>query len=517
MRILSAKEVEQWDAYTIQNQDVSSLELMERAGEALFKKVYGDYPGFSFHVFCGVGNNGGDGLVFARLLQKKGVPVDVYIFGELDKASEDFSENLKLAKNLTLNFNELPDLEGIESQKVILVDALFGIGLNRPLEDDYLAIVQYLNKYRKQLVSIDIPSGLLLGDENFEPSLKNTLSPVKTYTIQVPKLGFFSERNKRFVGLLRVLDINLDKTFLNEIKHQNPSHFLDQHFFAELIKDRQLNAEKADFGRAFIIGGEIGMVGALTMAGEAALRVGAGLCTLGTFKKSLAIAQTIMPICTAIEVPRVLSNWASMPIRPNCVAVGPGLSTKNKAVSVLDNLLNFYKEIPLIIDADALNIIAAKNWHKRIPKGSVISPHFREFDRLFGTTEAADRHKVQEKNAQELGITILLKGAYSRIVDPEGNIFYNSTGNPGMAKGGSGDVLTGMICGLIARGYTPAEAACLATYLHGLAGDITAAKKSQEAMLPVDVVEHIPNAIERIYNFKSSLLLTQEKKLKTPN
>ena len=514
MRILSAKQVEEWDAYTLDIQNISSLALMQRAGEALFGQIYNDFPGFSFQIYCGVGNNGGDGLVLASSLQKKGVPVDVYVFGDLENASPDFSDNLSASKNLTLTFNETPDLKGIDAQKVVLVDALFGIGINRPLDGEYLDIVKHLNKYRKQLISIDVPSGLLLNDDNFKPTLENTVSPVKTYTIQTPKLGFFSEENKKFVGSLRVIDINLDKSYLDHVKDVKPNYYLDQSFFAKRIKDRQLNAEKADFGRAFIIGGELGMVGALTMAGESALRVGAGLCTLGTFKKSLAVAQTILPICTAIELPKLFTNWAGMPIRPNCVAIGPGLSTKNKAVAVLDSVLSFYKEIPLIIDADALNIIALKKWHNRIPKGSVISPHIREFDRLFGKADNGKRHELQEKFAVELGITILLKGAYTRIIDPEGNVYYNSTGNPGMAKGGSGDVLTGMICGLVSRGYNPNVAACLATYLHGLAGDITAAKKSQEAMLPVDVIENIPNAIEKIYNFKSSLLVTQEKKLK---
>lgn len=495
MLILPSNTIKDWDAYTIVNEPISSIKLMERAAIAAFNTINIHFPlSQKFVVFCGPGNNGGDGLAIARLLHQSGKKVRVYIVGDLAKTSAENSANqqlLPIPLNSILTKNNFPLLMEDE----LIIDAIFGIGLNRPAEGLIAYCIEKINCSNCKIISIDCPSGLFTNELD-QPANAVIITATLTITFQVPKPAFMSGNGLLSTGKLVIIDIGLSPDFLSDKKSNEK--YLQLEDIQQLYTPRKINAEKRDFGTILLIGGSYGMMGSIAMAAKAALRCGAGLVTILAPKCGHQTLQTILPEAMVLDTidEKYLQQLPDIK-RFTTLAVGPGLGKNNATISLIDALLKLNR--PLVLDADALNVISANNWQLRIPQGSIITPHRREFSRLFGETTTESQLLATQKNkAQELGIYIILKGTHTRIIFPNNQVYYNSTGNPGMAKGGSGDVLTGIITGLWSRFNDPEKAILMGVYLHGLAGDIAASKFHQEGMLATDIIDCLPKALKHV-------------------
>ena len=471
---------------------------MKRAARAFFEKLL---PTLSIDkkvcIVAGSGNNGGDALVIASLLKSVGIsPIVYFVPGNSistdcqDALSEmqSFNVPITLVKNI-LDF-EIP-------QDSILIDGLFGAGLNRPLEGLFAQVVKKINEGNSIVYSIDIPSGLF-GEDNTQNNPDFIVQADYTFTFQMPKLSFFFPENEIFVGKYEVIDIEL----LPEALAQTPSpfHLTEEVDIQNKIQQRQKFSHKGTYGHALLIGGKYGMMGAVTLASTAALRSGCGLITAHIPKCGYEIMQISLPeaIVSIDSDNEVISEVPDLS-KYNAIGIGPGLGMSPKSQSALYKLLT-NTTTPLVIDADALNILAQnKDWLKLLPKGSILTPHPKEFERLFGEIHTSYEKRLKQiEFSQKYGIIIILKGAYSSISLPDGTLHINSTGNPGMATAGSGDVLTGIILSLLAQGYTSEECAIIGTWIHGKAGDIYAQNNSMESLIASSIVKNIGNAFASI-------------------
>ena len=485
-----------WDQYTIQNEPTRSIELMERAAhrcvEWLDRNNYSEDP---FHIFCGKGNNGGDGLAIARLLADRKVDVTVHILEFGHKGTDDFQVNLARLHqypDVSIRFiqteNNFPELKADDR----IIDALLGSGLNRGLEGVTAKLVTHINESACDVVSIDIPSGLFT-DRSSRGQV--AVKADHTLTFQTYKLSFLMAENSEFIGEVYILDIGLHPEFSQTLftKYE----LTDDSIVRAIYNPRNRFSHKGNFGHSLIIAGSYGKIGAAILSGRACLRSGVGLLTVHIPNCGYGVMQTALPeamVMTDFNSSFITKIEDSLS-KYKAIGIGPGIGTASETKIMLRQVFENFKW-PVVLDADALNIIASqKDLFPLIPAGSVLTPHPREFERLFGeTADDFDRVELALKKAKELNCVILLKGHYSLIASPGGNAFFNATGNAGMATGGSGDVLTGIITGLLAQNYSPVNAAILGAHLHGLAGDIAAAKLSKEAMIAGDIVDHLADA-----------------------
>lgn len=496
MKILTAEEIRAWDQFTIEQEPVLSIDLMERASAQCVDWLLNKFPAAgSFAIFCGKGNNGGDGLAIARMLLEKQYNVSVHIleFGHL--GTTDFQTNLARLHQLSFseiyfiqsagNFHSLP-------HDTIVIDALFGSGLNRQLEGVTAELVEHLNRSGNSIVSIDIASGLFV-----DRSSKGNTAVEADYTLsfQCYKPAFLFAENENWLGEIHILDIGLHPGFLSTI--ETNFELTDFELIRSIYKPRKEFGHKGSFGHALMIAGSYGKMGAALLAAKACLRSGAGLVTCHVPQCGYEIMQTAFPEAmlsvdchhsVVTTIPADLDKYKS-------IGAGPGLDTTAETKIALQNLLQSFRR-PLVLDADALNIMASDNTLlSQLPANAILTPHPKEFERLFGTSDNDfERVLLCLEKAKQLNVVILLKGHHSFIATPEGKGYFNSTGNAGMATGGSGDVLTGLLTGLLAQGYSPADAALLGVYLHGLAGDIAAKQHSKEALIASDIIDHIGDA-----------------------
>lgn len=504
MKILSAPQIKELDAYTIENEPIASIDLMERAAQIFVDWFVTQFSNddIPLYVFCGPGNNGGDGLAVARMLQQRFYNVTVYACQIGSDASEDFQKNWqRLPRHTEMKIfsiwqdDYLPELP----EDAIVIDAIFGSGLNRPIEDYWADLVQYLNDQPVTRVAIDIPSGLF-ADRHTEGVC---IHAHYTFTFEMPKLAFVFPENQDKVGDWQYASIHLHPDFIN--KAPTNYYYLDEKFVRNLLHKRQKYDHKGNYGHALLITGSYGKIGAAILSARACLRSGVGLLSIHAPKCAYPILQISVPEAM-VSVDRHEFYFSEVPNlkKYQVIGIGCGLDTKKTSAEALEALLEENDE-PMVIDADGLNLIAKnKNLMGKIPKNSILTPHPKEFSRLFG--EASDdfaRNKLQRLMAQELGVHIVLKGANTCIAAPDGTCYFNSTGNPGMATGGTGDVLTGIITGLLAQHYTPLEAAILGVYLHGLAGDLAAAEIGQEALVAGDLIEYLGKAFKVVEGLKS--------------
>ena len=461
MKILSIDKVRQADQYTIMHEPISSEGLMERAAGQVFEWLMAHITkNNTVKIFCGSGNNGGDGLVVARRLTQVGMPNQVYMLRDL-QSTDDF-----------------PAIDKDD----IIVDALFGSGLNRPVEGLAAELIRYLNVQQAIRVSIDIASGLFADTPSPEAAV---FRPDYTLTFQMPKLAFLMPENDPFVGRLEVLDIRLHPQFLLEVETNN--FLVDREMMKAIIHHRPKFSHKGTYGHALLVAGSEGKTGAAILGAKSCLRTGVGLLSVKLPKSAWTPLQSSLPEAM-IQVDDKLDAF-------NAIGVGPGLGKDDDAQRLVRSLIQDAK-VPLVMDADALNILGEnKTWLSFLPAKTILTPHPKEFERLFGKTSTSfERLELLREMAVKHGIIIVLKGAYTATAMPNGTVFFNSTGNPGMATAGSGDVLTGMILSLLAQRYSPEEAAVLGVYLHGLAGDFAAEHYSQEAMIASDITENIGKA-----------------------
>ena len=490
MKIPNIQAARKADAYTIEKEPITSVDLMERAATQIYfwlmKKL--KTKEVSIKLFCGMGNNGGDGLVLARLLASQDIYAQVYIVHVSDSFSHDCEVNYERLKAITevpmFEIFSADDFPKIDDNDII-IDALFGSGLSRPLEGLAAEVVEHINDNHAIRIAIDIASGLN-GD-----AIANTSTPIVradyTVSMQFPKMAFLYPENEPFVGKWDVLDIKIHPDYIENVETDN--FYTTDEMIRPLLHQRGKHSHKGTYGHALLVAGSIGKTGAALLASEACLRSGVGLLTTHLPKSAMLPLQVYLP--EAMISPDMSDNYFSeVPdLQPyNAVGVGPGLGKAEETVNALKHLIQDV-HVPLVLDADALNIISEnKTWLSFLPERTIITPHPKEFERLFGKTDnSQQRLELQREMSQRFNIIIVLKGANTSVTFPNGTCFFNSTGNPGMATAGSGDVLTGIILSLLAQRYTPEEAAIIGVFMHGRAGDKAAADKGMEVMIASDI------------------------------
>lgn len=491
MKIFNVEQIRAMDAYTITHEPITSIDLMERASQEFVRCFCNQYVNTRpIAVFCGKGNNGGDGLAIARILSSCGYDVQVFIAEYTLNATDDFHHNFsRLGNHLTprriYSENDLPRL----GSNVVCIDALLGSGLSRPVDGLLSIVIQYLNELPNKVVAVDIASGLYTDQPNAPSDI--IIKPRYTITFQLPKLAFLLPQNAEYVGEWHVVDIGLSTKYIADT--DTPFHFTDKPEAEKRIKPRQKFSHKGTFGHAVLIAGSYGKMGAAVLSGKACLRSGVGLLTMHVPVCGYEIMQISVPeaMTTVDEAEKHISRLPDL-TSATAIGIGPGLGQDAATVKVLEKLLEQIR-VPIIVDADALNILST-NRHLlyRLPANTILTPHPKEFQRLAGESDNEfERLEKARALASKYKVIICLKGANTAVVLPNGEVHFNSTGNPGMATGGTGDVLTGIITSLLAQKYDPADAAMLGVYQHGLAGDRAAEARGQTALIASDVVAHL--------------------------
>ena len=501
MKIFTSKQIRELDQYTIENEPIASIDLMERAAKAITEAIaqrWGQQT--PVLVFAGPGNNGGDALAVARMLANRGYAVEAYLFNISDHLSPDCAENKRrLANSKLRQFTEVtqefdpPSL----SHDMLVVDGLFGSGLNKPLAGGFASLVKYINASNAEVVSIDVPSGLMTEDNTYNVR-SNIIRATLTLTLQQLKLAMLFAENQVFVGDLQVLDIGLSQEGMDG--KESSFSLLEEADVRPLMLRRVPTAHKGTMGHALVVAGSYGMAGAALLATKACLRSGVGKVTVCTPKRNVQVLQLGVPEAV-LQVDREETIF-SEPIDTDdfqSMAIGPGLGiSEQTAIAMIAQIRR--TQCPIVIDADAINILANHHaWMQQLPHGIIFTPHPREFDRLEGhSIDSYERLTKALQLAERMQAFILIKGHWTALCTPDGHVTFNSTGNAGMATAGSGDVLTGIIAGLLARGYDRHSACVVGMYLHGLAGDLAAERLGEESMVASDIIESLPQAFLRL-------------------
>ncbi len=503
MKIFSCDQIRKIDDFTITNEPVASIDLMERAAAQLLKWITQKIErSVRIIIFTGPGNNGGDGLALARMLDAERYNVGVYYIKVTDKVSEDWEKNrekLESGTSLKLIYLTSSDQFPLISEGDIIIDAIFGSGLSRPAEGFTSEIIKQINDTGADIVSIDIPSGLF-GEDNTENIYEGVIKAHFTLSFQFPKLSFMFPENGLYVGEWIVLPIGLSEKAIRST--HSPYSLLERDKILPVLKKRDKFAHKGNFGHGLLVSGSSGKMGAAVLGAEASLRTGIGLITCHIPACGNLVLQSTLPeAMVRLDKSDTYISDVGNTSDFSAIGIGPGIGTGTETQMVLANLLAECDK-PMVIDADAINILSLKREYiNLIPADSILTPHPREFERLAGKTENGyTRLMKQIEFSQEHNCIVVLKGAHTSITRPDGNVLFNNTGNPGMATAGAGDVLTGIILSLLAQGYQPDHAAVLGVYLHGLAGDIAAEVSCYESVIASDIINCIGEAFTRIRN-----------------
>lgn len=499
MKIFPTSLISEIDRYTILHEPISNIDLMERASRAIADCIVGQT---AFHgdvfVFCGTGNNGGDGLAVARMLAslESRFSLNVFIFDQgkgLNGSPAINLERLKSQAKSQINFIKDEADFPILNDDILVIDALFGNGLNRPLEGLAASLVRSINNSGALVFAIDVPSGLM-GEDNGSVVSDNIIRADRTFTFQFPKLSFLFPENEKYVGDWQVLDIGLHPKAIKNVA--TPYFMLDEDFIKEIIQPRGKFSHKGTFGHALLISGAYGKMGAAVLSSKSCLRSGVGLLTTHVPAKGVSVLQTVIPeAMVSIDESDTIFTGAINLRAFSAIGIGPAIGQADDTQQAFYELIKVSKT-PMVIDADALNILGLHNdWIGMLPNGSILTPHPKEFERLSGEkSEGFQRLQKALDVAKQNQIFIVLKGAHSAIICPDGEVYFNSTGNPGMATAGSGDVLTGIILSLLAQGYNSKDAALLGVYVHGLAGDIASDQKGEISLIASDIVDNLGEA-----------------------
>ena len=500
-KIFTVDKVRELDDYTIQNEPIAPLGLVERAATTFQYEFTRRFSRQSrVIIFAGPGNNGADALAIARLLLEESYRVETFLFNPMDHLSPECEANkTRLFEIDEVEFTEVKtDFEPpVLTRNDILIDGLFGSGLNRPLEGGFAAVVGYINQSDAHIVSIDIPSGLF-GEDNLNNNMDAVVKAEQTLTFGFPKLAFLLADNAPYVGSWKVLDIGIHPGIVE--KTDTPFHLVGEEDIMNVVQPREKFAHKGRFGHALLIAGSKGKMGAALLAARACLRSGAGLLTVHLPQCGETILQTAFPEAM-ISLDKHTEHFSIAPdvTSYSAVGIGPGLGQHMDSSTVLGRVVHTAGK-PLVIDADAINMLAAnKELAASLPPKTILTPHPKEFDRIAGESASAYERLIKAKAfAETYKVCLVLKGAYTSVCLPDGKVCFNSSGNPGMATAGSGDVLTGIILGLLAQGYEPEDAAITGVYLHGLAGDFAAIRQSEESMIAGDIIEMLGKAFKQI-------------------
>lgn len=501
MKIFTSTQIHELDRYTIEHEPIKSIDLMERAAKAITHAITEEWTTHTpVVVFAGPGNNGGDALAVARLLINEGYKVKTYLFNITNHLSDDCVLNRqrlldgKHAKDLievTAKFDP-PEL----TADMLVVDGLFGSGLNKPLAGGFASLVKYINQSPAKVVSIDVPSGLMSEDNTYNVRA-NIIHAYLTLTLHERKLSFLFGDAQQFIGKLKVLDIRLSPEYIQKTEAQY--YVLEENDIRSRLLHRDDFAHKGNMGNALIVAGSYGMAGAAVLATRACLRSGVGKVTAITPRKNYDIMQIAVPEAVLqMDHEETAFTEAVDTDGFDALGIGPGLGRQETtAIAMIAQIRR--AQCPIVADADALNILAShRAWMQQLPKGIIMTPHPKELDRLTGSPANADYERLHRtcELAKSLQAYIILKGHNSALCLPNGNVFFNPTGNSGMATSGSGDVLTGIITALLARGYHQQNACIVGMYLHGLAGDLAAKELGKESLVASDIIDHLPQAFQ---------------------
>lgn len=500
MKVLSATQIREADQYTIQHEPVSSVNLMERASRLCTEWLLRRFDNsVAFLIVCGNGNNGGDGLCMARQLAEAGRRAEVKLIRPAQNDSADFAHNLERLQHTNVPVEEFTASFSLRNDlgahNIVVIDAVFGSGLSREASGIAAEAIAVMNNAPFPKVAIDIPSGLFCED-NSSNTRNHVLRADFTLTFQSPKLAFFFAENAPYVGEFHVLDIGLHPVFLADVR-------TDFHFVThEGIAQRSKFAHKGTYGHALIVAGSEGKTGAAILCSRAALRAGAGLVTAYVAQVSRDVMQEAVPEVMTITSDGEKCIGGHIPANKyDAIGVGPGLGRARETENSLKTLIG-EQHTGMVWDADALNILSEnKTWCSFFPPQIILTPHPGEFDRLTQKHSSGwERMQSQRAFAMKYNAIVVLKGAHTSVALPDGAVYFNSTGNPGMATAGSGDVLTGIITSLLAQGHSPTHAAIAGVYLHGLAGDIAASVRGMESMIAGDIIEHLGGAFRAIHS-----------------
>ena len=501
MKIFTSAQIHELDKFTIENEPIKSIDLMERAAKALAHAIATRWDvSTPVVVFAGPGNNGGDALAVARLLAEKEYTVDVWLFNISGHLSPDCAANrqrladCKKLHSMTMVTQEFDP--PILDKNILVVDGLFGSGLNKPLAGGFASLVKYINASPAEVVSIDVPSGLMTEDNAYNVRA-NIVRATLTLTIQQPKLSFLFPENQEFIGEVRTLDIRIS----SEGIAKTDAHYtiMEESDIRRILKPRPAFAHKGTMGHALIIAGSYGMAGAAMLATKACLRSGAGKVTAYTPRQNVMMMQVAVPEAVIMIGEETAFGEAVDTTDYQALGIGPGLGQSDAtAIALIAQLRR--TQCPMVVDADAINILSNRRaWLQQLPKGIILTPHPKEFDHLQGgCSDTYERLSKALDLAERLQGYVIVKGHYSALCLPNGHIQFCPTGNAGMATAGSGDVLTGIITALLARGYDQTEACALGMYLHGLAGDLAADELGQESLMASDIIEYLPKAFKRL-------------------
>ncbi|WP_271781947.1 NAD(P)H-hydrate dehydratase [Aquimarina algiphila] len=500
MKIFSAQQMRMADEATMQSKNITSLELMEQAAQQVFNLIHNRLQGAPvlIHVFCGIGNNGGDGLVVSRLLLEHGYNIKTYIVNFSENRSKDFLVNYDRLKEITSSWPiQLKSKEDFPtvSREDMIIDAIFGIGLNRPLVSWVAQLIKHLNTFRCFTLSIDIPSGLYVDkapDDSEAVIYANT-----TVTFQLPKLVFFLPQTGMYTQDLEVIDIGLDRNFLT----QSPGVgiLISKNEVLPLYRPRHKFSHKGTFGHCVIIGGSYGKIGSVVLATRSALRIGAGLVSAYLPECGYEVMQSSVPEAMVITDDDDELAEIHLDFKPTAIGIGIGMGTNEKTVKAFEKFLK-HNQSRLVIDADGINILSKHlQFFENLPEKTILTPHPKELQRLIGEWKD-DFDKIEKTKAfsKEYDCIVVIKGANS-ITIYDNQLYVNTTGNPGMATAGSGDVLTGIITGLLSQGYEPLHAAVFGTYLHGSSADIAIQQTSFEGLLASDITSYIGAAFLELF------------------
>ncbi len=507
MKILTSDKLRELDHVTCERQNIDSLALMERAATAVTNEITARFlPRQRFVIIAGPGNNGGDALAVARLLYARDYKnLEVYLFNVGEHLSHDCNEERKsLLVNDDIDFTEVQKefIPPVLGKSDVVIDGLFGSGCRGTLQGGFMALGHLVNESGAYVISIDVPSGLS-GEDNQSMNRRDMIHANLTLTFQLPRLSFFFEENDAVLGDVKLLNIDLDT---KKIKETDTQYMLvEAKSIRPLLRPRMKFSGKRDYGSAILFAGSAGMTGAAVLAARATIKSGAGLVTVHSSRGGMNIVQTAIP--EALYEPDRNEYFISdMTLHHDhqAVAVGPGIGTNERTIDALENLLKNCTK-PLLLDADALNCISLRpSLLNLLPHNTIITPHIGEFDRLFGEHRSSEtRLQKAIEMAKYYNIIIVLKGHYTatvRPVRPDGRVYFNSTGNPGMATAGAGDALTGIITAFLAQGYRPEHAATVGVYIHGLAGDMAAEEIGEFGLTASDIISYTGRAIKKIIN-----------------
>ncbi|WP_273273699.1 NAD(P)H-hydrate dehydratase [Maribacter polysiphoniae] len=492
MKFFNAGQIYAADKSTIEKQGISSNELMERAAVQIFNWLHLRMQGaqVKIHLFCGIGNNGGDGMALARHLKEHGYNIEVNVVNYSDKRSKDFLINLDRLKDLKIwpNFLERDCGFAEIGRDDIIVDAIFGIGLNRNPDPWVAKLIQHLNHSGAFILAVDVPSGVFM-----DKAIEDTNAVIRAnhvLSFQAPKLIFFLPETGVFSNQWEVLDIGLDPEYLAATETE--FDLMGKNEVLPMYVPREKFSHKGTYGHSLIVGGSYGKIGAVALAARAALTVGSGLVTAYVPRCGYVPIQTSLPeVMVITDKDEDCIKSIEFDIRPTVVGLGVGLGTSPETAEALSGFLDGI-ESPLVIDADGLNLLSKhKELLKKLPPKTILTPHPKELERLVGSWKD-DFEKLKKTKAfsKKHDVIIVIKGAHS-ITVYGGHGYVNTTGNPGMATAGSGDTLTGIITGLVAQGYAPLDATIFGVYLHGRAGDIALEQTGYQALTASKIIDAI--------------------------